>query len=92
MGEAPDLSGIPKEMIIGLDIKSTAQTKNLKYDSIEMKCLQSKEYNRLYGTNISYGTFVAAIVNGLLEHPIPEIKKKKKNPPRKENRRTKRKS
>ena len=92
MGEAPDLSGIPKEMIIGLDIKSTAQTKNLKYDSIEMKCLQSKEYNRLYGTNFSYGTFVAAIVNGLLEHPIPEIYNPPKNPPRKENRGTKRKS
>ena len=92
MGEAPDLSGIPKEMIIGLDTKSAAQTKNLKYDSIDMKCLQCKEYNRLYGTKFSYGDFVSAIKNGRLEHPIPEIYNPPKNPPQKKIRDSKRKS
>lgn len=50
----------------------------LKYDHLEMTCLECAKYNKLYHTNYSYGTYVAAKTRGWLEYSPPKIY----NPPK----------
>ena len=42
------------------DVQEKLKYLGLKYDRIDINCLEYAEYNRLHGTNYSYGPWVAA--------------------------------
>ena len=52
----------------------------LKYDHVEETNLNREAYNKFHGTSLSYGYYVAYLVRGLLQQPIPQIT----NPPKKQ--------